>query len=56
MLTMLNPIFSDILVLEEQWLNHPDLYDLSETEHVDEELQATIIRTSDSFLWNDITV
>ena len=36
----------DILVMEEQWFNHPDLYDLLETECVDKELQATIIGTS----------
>ena len=39
----------DISVLEEQWFNHPDPYDLSETERVDEELQATIIRSSRRF-------
>ena len=36
----------DISVLEEQWFNHPDLYDLLETEHMDEELQAMIIQSS----------
>jgi len=39
----------DISALEEQWFNHLDLYDLSEIEHVDEELQATIIQTSQCF-------
>jgi hypothetical protein len=39
----------DMSALEEQWFNHPDPYDLSETERVDEELQATIIRTSQRF-------
>ena len=43
------PQDADISVLEEQWFNHPDLYDLSETEHVDEELQATMIQTSQHF-------
>ena len=31
-----------ILVLEEQWFNHPHLYDFSETEHMNEERQAMI--------------
>ena len=36
------PQEADILVLEEQWFNHPDPYDFSETERMNEELQAMI--------------
>ena len=36
------PQEADILVLEAQWFNHPDLYDFSETERTNEELQAMI--------------
>ena len=39
----------DISALEEQWFNHLDLYNLSETECVDKQLQATIIQTSQHF-------
>jgi hypothetical protein len=42
----------DVAALEEQWFNNPDLYNLAETERVDEALQTTIIRTSQRF---DIT-
>jgi hypothetical protein len=31
---------------EELWVNNPDPYDLAETDRVDADLQATIIRSS----------
>ena len=39
----------DIPVLQEQWFNNPDSYDMSETDHVDNALQSTIIRSSQHF-------
>jgi hypothetical protein len=42
----------DIAGKEQQLLNHPDPFDLEETERVDEALQVTVVRSSSSF---DIT-
>ena len=45
----IEPADVDIAGQEQQLFNHPDLYDLEETEHVDEALQPTIIRSSVNF-------
>jgi hypothetical protein len=45
----IEPADVDITGQEQQLLNHPDPYDLEETEHVDKALRPTIIRSSFSF-------
>ena len=39
----------DIPVLQEQWFNNPDSYDMSETDGVDNGLQSSIIQSSQHF-------
>ena len=45
----IEPADVDIAGQEQQLFNHPDLYDLEETERVDEALRPTIIRSSVNF-------
>jgi hypothetical protein len=45
----IEPADVDIAGQEQQLFNHPDPYDLEETERVDEALRPTIIRSSISF-------
>ena len=45
----IEPANVDISEQEQQLFNHPDPYDLEETEHVDDALRPTIVRSSFSF-------
>jgi hypothetical protein len=43
------PDVADTAAMEEFWFNNPDPYDLSETDHVDPDLQETVMRSSTRF-------